>query len=323
MLASHLLRAALLSVSVLFLAAPAQASPSEGYERVRGIGPVKKDSSGHLRVKLRDGDTVLTHGFDEPNAVAARTGGTALLAPERPPVCASDYYQHVLYAYPADATNRFSKARRTIASAMKRMNGVLNRDALLSGGKTADYKVKCDAAGAMKVDFFQTSQTGAATTFSGVVSDAKAAGFAAPNADYTIFLDVSSYACGIGSFSTDQRLSADNLNNTRTGYAMTYRGCWTDLTPMHENGHNQGAVQYDAPSSTGTGAHCNDGQDVMCYSDGGDKDLGMSLLCSDATRFDCLNDTYFDVAPEPGEYLETHWNLGSPLNRFIAFDALL
>ena len=301
--------------------AAAPPSSSERYAEVRGVGPAKREANGLMRVKLKDGKTLLTHGFDAADARAGRAT-TTQQGSERQPACASDYYQHVLYAYPADGSNRLtSKTKRTIVSAIKRMNGVLNQDALASGGVSADYKVKCDPTGEVRVDSFQTSQTGAATTFSGVVDAAKAAGFASPNADYTIFLDVSSYACGIGSFSTDQRLSADNYNNTRTGYAVSYRGCWTGLTPMHENGHNQGAVQYDAPSSTGTGGHCNDGNDVMCYSDGGDKDVGMSVFCPDRTYFDCRYDTYFDTAPEPGEYLESHWNLGSPLNRFIAFGA--
>ncbi len=50
---------------------------------------------------------------------------------------------------------------------------------------------------------------------------------------------------------------ADNANNTRRRlrHHPAY-DCWNGSTPMHENGHNQGAVQYDAPYSTGDGAHC-------------------------------------------------------------------
>jgi alpha-tubulin suppressor-like RCC1 family protein len=36
-------------------------------------------------------------------------------------------------------------------------------------------------------------------------------------------------------------------------------------------------------------------------------------------HYDCGHDDYFDAAPEPGEYLASHWNVGSTLNRFIAF----
>jgi hypothetical protein len=32
---------------------------------------------------------------------------------------------------------------------------------------------------------------------------------------------------------------------------------------MHESAHNQGAVQYGAPNSTGTGGHCYDELDAM------------------------------------------------------------
>jgi hypothetical protein len=60
----------------------------------------------------------------------------------------------------------------------------------------------------------------------------------------------------------------------------------------------------------------------MCYSpDGGDRNQFATNDCPGAQRFDCGFDDYFDAAPEPDEYLANHWNLGSPLNRFIAFNA--
>ena len=48
---------------------------------------------------------------------------------------------------------------------------------------------------------------------------------------------------------------------------------------MHENAHNEGAAQYSAPNSTGTGWHCNEYDDILCYVDGGDKNQTM-VPCS-------------------------------------------
>ena len=296
-----------------------QPSVGDSYEHVRGLGPTKRASRNLFRVKLQDDTSVVTHGFDAQPAAPERAvdfGG-----PERQPVCATDSYQHVLYGYPGGATNRIATVKATIVAEIRRMNALLNEEALASGGRTADYKVLCDGAGEIMVDVFQSTQANQQTSFSGVVSAARAAGFDASNADYTIFFDSNvPPACGTGTYSDDQRLTADNANNSGGDYAVVYSDCWTDRTAMHENGHNQGAVQYDAPYSTGNGAHCNDGYDIMCYADGGDKDVGMSVFCSDKMRFDCRHDTYFDTAPEPGEYLATNWNMGSQLNRFIAFD---
>ena len=85
---------------------------------------------------------------------------------------------------------------------------------------------------------------------------------------------------------------------------------------MHENGHNQGAVQPGAPHAT-PGGHCWDENDVMCYADGTRTDQPIENRCAE-TSFDCGCDSpaadgndYFDSAPEPGEYLSTHWNIGS------------
>jgi hypothetical protein len=126
--------------------------------------------------------------------------------------------------------------------------------------------------------------------------------------------------CGIGSFLPDETPGATNINNTGGGYAIAYSGCWDVQTAMHENGHNMGAVQYSAPNSTGSGAHCYEDQDVMCYSpDGGDRhQSGTVLRCADRVHFDCNHNDYFSTAPAPGSYLATHWNLGSPANRFLS-----
>jgi hypothetical protein len=63
--------------------------------------------------------------------------------------------------------------------------------------------------------------------------------------------------------------------------------------------------------------HCNDGPDIMCYPDNGSRSDYHANVCS-RLHWDCNFDDYFNVTPKPRSYLATHWNLGSPLNRFFA-----
>ena len=276
---------------------------------------------GLYAVEVR-GPDLLTHGpdvrlEDEPQV---RGAGFSSGDPERAPACAQGYRQQILYATVAGGADDYAASQEPIRAAVRRMDAVLNQDSLDSGGPTADYRIACDGAGEIQLDSF----TAPGTSFGEVVSAARAAGFNDRRTDYTVFLDASGGgSCGIGSYRDDDRLSVDNLSNSGGGYAIAYRPCWFNDTPMHENGHNQGAVQYGAPYSTGDGGHCWDERDVMCYSpDGGDlHQEGTVERCADRTHFDCGYDTYFDSAPEPGEWLQTHWNIGSPLNRFVAFAA--
>jgi hypothetical protein len=280
-------------------------------------------ADGLYRVRAA-GRTLLTHGPDPaPPAerIATRVAG-GVFGPngeERPPACATDYYQHVLVGRIAGAPDRAAEVKASVQAAIRRMNWVLNADALASGGVTADYKVLCDEQGQIKVDSFASPSA----QFEDIVRSAREAGFDDQNADYTIFFDAlgPGGGCGIGSYRADDRLTSSNASNTGGGYGVAYQPCWFGTTPMHENAHNQGAVTYAAPQSTGSGGHCNQGHDVLCYTpDGGDRNqTPLNIACSDRPHFDCGAEDYFDTAPEPGEYLDSHWNLGSPLNRFIEF----
>ena len=298
-------------------------------------GKVTALDNGMFEVRSKEGYTYNTHGPDfrrDLELVSDHGSSIDISDPQRSPACvaspATDYYQEVLYGYPATGTNQLATKRADIQAVIARINAVLNEESLASGGPTADYKVRCESDGSVRVSAFAVPATGAAT-FTQIVNAAKAAGFNNQRVDYSMFYDGAgpSGACGTGSMYEDETLAATNRNNNpggliSGGYAASYSGCWFGRTPMHENGHNMGAVQADAPDSTGDGGHCNEGSDVMCYLDGGSLRQDYPQPCAinpSELHFDCGWDSYFDSAPEAGEYLTTHWNIGSTLNRFIRF----
>lgn len=282
------------------------APPGEMGKSVRAL------PNGLYSVELDDGYTFTTHGGDP---VATELGHGDRLGPEDPerdPVCATGHVQHILYGRPSLITpSRYEDVADQIRAHVRRMNAVLSEAAEESGGTTADYRVACDETGEIRVDEFEnTSLVPYITT---VVQAARDAGFDDPNVDYNIFYDGEfPGVCGIAEFSRDDRAVEENRNNDG-GYAVTYENCWYSRTPMHENGHNQGAVQTGAPNEDGSN-HCTEHEDIMCYP-------SASNECPDQMYFDCGFDTYFDAAPEPGEWLDSHWNIGSPLNRYIVFGA--
>lgn len=305
-------------------------------ERLLG-GEVTALANGLYRVHSGEGFSYTTHGPDFGPDVQRPFGAmeeAVAVADERAPACATDYYQEVLYGYPSTGTNQLATKKASIQAQIRTNNAILNAESLASGGPQADYKVRCDGDGSIRVTAFPVTPdlAGTSASFNQIVADAKLAGFGDgttdTNVDYTIFYDGSgdAGACGIGYLYFNESKSANNPNNNpaglEAGYAATFSGCWFGRTSMHENGHNQGAVQQGAPNSTGTGGHCNEADDVMCYRDGGSLNQNYPQTCPvnpGTLHFDCAYNTYFDSAPEAGEWLETHWNLGWSGNRFIQF----
>ena len=284
---------------------------------LKTLGKDVKEENGVYRVDVPGSDKdVLTHGADTPQAVAALGGtGFSTNSPKRPPVCATDRFQHFLYARAPGAPDRLSEYRSYLNGVIGRMNAVLNRESLASGGGTADYKVLCDSSGQPRIDRLVSG-----ADFSTIVGAAKLGGYMDPRADYTIFFDTGDQSrCGVGSFYPDETAGMTNRNATVTGYGVAYRRCWGTSAPMHENAHNQGAVQRGAPHTTGTGDHCWQETDILCYApDGGSLHQWTVTSCGDYDHFDCSHDDYFDTATESGEYLASHWNMGSSANPFIA-----
>jgi hypothetical protein len=302
--------------------------PVPASQRVKKVAgaDAKRLPSGLYKVAPPVGEPLLTHGPDaEQEAIDTRDeqlapDGTGFTpgAAERQPVCSTDYYQQVLYARIDGTPDRTAEATDEIRHIIGRMDAVLNSESLASGGPDADYKMLCDATGQVRVDPIVVT----GTSFSQIVASARAAGYNSNRADYVVFLDnQAGGACGIASYEDDETLSVDNRSNMGGGYGIIYQPCWDGETPMHESGHLMGAVQYNAPNSTGSGGHCYEEADVMCYSpDGGDINQGgTTLRCPGTPRFDCNFDDYFNSNPNVQGYLATHWNLGSPLNRMIDF----
>jgi hypothetical protein len=314
--------------------APASDGVPDRVERALG-GEVKTLPNGLYRVRSATGDTFTTHGPDRRREMLADSDGDGVAdlgnGPERAPACVanpgSDYYQRVLYGYPTNGGNNLAAHAADIQAQVRRNNWLLNDQSLASGGPEADFKVLCDGGGGIAVTAFPVTPDLAGTnaSFDHVVTAAQNAGFTNPRVDYTIFYDGNGPACGVGHLYWDESSGANNLNNNPAfigaGYGMSYKACWFARTSMHENAHNQGAAQQSAPSSTGNGGHCNEDDDILCYVDGGDRNQSM-VPCGvqpGIQHYDCAWNTYFDSAPEPGEWLSEHWNIGSAVNRFIRF----
>ncbi|MDQ4065503.1 MAG: hypothetical protein M3161_05595 [Actinomycetota bacterium] len=273
-------------------------------------GDVERLPNGLYRVTTPDGYVFTTHG---PDTLALHDPDESLGPddPQRPPVCATGHVAHILYGRPlvpgVFGADRYAEVADSFRDHLARMNYVLNESSLESGGPEMDLKVLCDENGEIRVDSFVNNlQFGYAST---VFDAARQAGFDDPLVDYIIFYDDSfPGVCGFGEFSADDRPGRENRNNDG-GYGVTYKTCWYGRTALHENGHTQGAVQASAPHHDGTN-HCTEQRDIMCYP-------STSSQCA-IEWFDCGFDTYFDSAPEAGEWLATHWNLGSSANNYVS-----
>ncbi|MGB8956332.1 MAG: hypothetical protein WCC10_13245, partial [Tumebacillaceae bacterium] len=149
-----------------------------------------------------------------------------------------------------------------------------------------------------------------------------------------------------GTFGNDgapyQDASKSRANDTATHTSIANIAgevFWQNHTTIHEMFHSLGATYTGfqfidhpangppAPYSSYEG-HCVDGLDMLCYEDGGGHapwgnytetvcDLGATVNEVNLP-IDCNKDTYFDAAPESGEWLDSYWNLAGSENPFLA-----
>ena len=318
---------ALITAVVLYgvgMADPTAAGPSDcprGFDAEPGLGCAKELPNGNLLIRHRSGFETQTHGGD---SASGPLGG---IAPERSIVCTASGSRSVaVYAHAIGSPNRLDGVRSDIQAAVRSANGLLAA-AGAETGIVADYRFACDPVGQPEVSVIST----AARDYDAIVDAARAAGMVRSNEDYWIFADFPSpnpRFAGVGTFHDDDALSATNDNYRNAGYGITYGGHWATRTPMHENGHNMGAVQRSAPDASGAG-HC-DGDvttEVMCYDDGGprwDSDHECGVVPAQLHYDACQND-YFNTKPAPGTYLATRHNIGANAswasfdNPFLAF----
>jgi len=301
------------------------------FVQVTPLGPTRRAADGLLEVRLPDDTVVKTHGLDpapppEVSSSGSPAAGAAL--PERRLNCAGLPRLRVFYMHPSDRPSRWSAAMyERIRAYTRQMSHQLHSDARASSRGTvgADYRVRCNSAGTIHVSPLRSTTTAGRDDFSVIQQDLKRAGHDSPEGKYLIWYDdpTGGAGCGIGNIWRDDDKTIANRNNQGPRYALVYgnaggKVCWNWRVGMHENGHNMGAVQYRAPRSSGDKYHCNDGRDVMCYADGGDKSAYTNSRCS-TYAFDCGSDTYFDTLTEPGEWLRGHWNIGWSGNRYLDF----
>ncbi len=266
-----------------------------------------------------------------------------------------DYHAQLVYARAKDTISRYQELAPKLSSWFKSGDAVLNEEAK-KFKMSANLKVLCEN-GEISVIEAVLPNTGVyylnapQETRKALIKDLGQSGYDKENTKYIVWYDGKASGCGgktcISQQSIkgpDDQLSEDNVYNLGPDYALLYKvddaevqqllvtsyDMVAPILMLHEYAHTLEAVQASSPHATKKESspqkHCTDsptigqgGTDIMCKSDAPGEVFGNSCPGFYPFRFDCNNDDYFNPKPEPGSYLATHWNLGSPLNRFIRF----
>ncbi|MBI4067215.1 hypothetical protein HY407_02435 [Candidatus Gottesmanbacteria bacterium] len=266
-----------------------------------------------------------------------------------------DYHAQIVYARAKDTTSRYQDLSPKLRSWFRSADGIVNEEAK-KFKMSANLKVLCEngeisviEAVLPNTDVYYASAP--QETRKALIKDLGLSGYNKENTKYIVWYDGKASGCGGNACISqqsikgpDDQLSEDNIYNVGPDYAILYKvddatiqqllGTSYDMVApilmLHEYAHTLGAVQPSAPHATkketSAQKHCIDsptigqgGTDIMCKSDAQGEVFGNECPGMFPFRFDCNNDDYFNPKPDPGSYLATHWNLGSPLNRFIKF----
>lgn len=301
---------------VVILGASASSKPTTACEKltkfdqklmqpIPGIGPACKTGNGLYKLIFPDGHTSYTHGQDQ---LAHTTGNAIANVPTAPvsPVCANpgEPYNHLIINADADP----SVALRAASLA----NGIINNEGRRFGANV-NYRFDCSGSN-INITKFALNSSGQNSNqdFYSIRNQLVGAGFTDPKAKYWVWTNRGYLGSGIGEFQPDDSPTINNANNQGPTFALTYGNGSSPSTlavvMAHENGHNQGAVQYSAPDSDGN-IHCTDGA-IMCMIYNGSQ--------ISYSGFDVNNNGYFNPRPPAGSYLASHWNIGGPYDCFVS-----
>ena len=274
-------------------------------------------AKGHLPLRpVTAADTRPDVAAPAQVAATAPTGtpGSPMLTQHVVPSCtgtgADGDRVQVLYAHEAGTTDRFTSVLPLLRNEVANVDDTFALSARETGGGQRVRWVH-DATCLPVITDVTLPSGSLGSDFGTTINAIQAAGYTDPARKYLVFADAAQL-CGIAQVYVDSSPDATNFNNGYAGMvARVDTGCWSAAdhsTPAHELMHTLGGVQNDAPNATGNG-HCNDESDVMCYVDGGPKDV-MRQVCPTWHEYlyDCNHDDYYSTAPAAGSYLATHWD---------------
>lgn len=286
-----------------------------------GVDPTEPVSTTELRA--RDGGSAGAYEAAEELGVPA----PAQAAASSPAVtCDGDgtsgYRTQAMYVVEAGRTNRFAALQSSLQLWAAGVDDVFNRSAALTGGvRRVRYVTDTDGSTCVAKVLNVTVPAGSMSSFNATISAVQALGHTAPNRKYLMWTDAT-VLCGVASMYPNDGDTQGNPNNgSYAQYARIDSGCWgfgdgaaQHSVEAHELLHTMGGVMSTAPHGTRAG-HCWDEADTMCYADGGG--FAMQSVCPVQREYllDCNNDDYYSTYPDPGGWLDTHWNAAD--SRFL------
>jgi len=272
---------------------------------------------------------------------------------EVPPACVTgseDHRAQLIYARPRDAGDRYDLLAPKIRKWAGQGNGIINAEAKRFN-VNANLKMACEGDKLSVLNVVLTTVTSKKANVDLLTAELRSKGFKDDKVKYIVWYDgivtqpdgspgtkaeawLDNWPGEVFGKPQDDRPTEDNLFNQGADFTFVYQqfdGGFAQIAMLHEYSHTMGAVQHSAPHHTGDG-HCKDskpvssgGQDINCSFNKAHPSYKPELevygnACNGfGFRYDCGNDDYFNPKPEKGSYLDTHWNLGSPMNKFIKF----